>query len=103
MLYIIQSTDKVPVWQVEDMGTHLGEGMKQHKGKQELFTFSNSVAFNISIYRQTLYMYRLQRDLNECRIQKSLYNSLDKCLQVAELSSFTKKMPDTDYGESVGM
>lgn len=77
--------------------------MKQHKGKQELFTFSNSVAFNISIYRQTLYMYRLQRDLNERRIQKSLYNSLDKCLQVAELSSFTKKMPDGDYGESLGM
>lgn len=30
---------------------------KQHKGKQELFTFNNSVAFNISIYRQTLSIY----------------------------------------------
>lgn len=60
MLYIFQSTHKLPVWQVEKIGIHLGKVMKKKKntkGKQELFTFNNSVAFNISIYIHTLSIY----------------------------------------------
>lgn len=59
MLYIFQSTHKLPIWQVEKIGIHLGKVMKKktHKGKQELFTFINSVAFNISIYIHILSIY----------------------------------------------
>lgn len=106
MLYIFQSTHKLPVWQAEKIGIHIGKVMKKktnHKGEQELFTFNNSVAFNTSIYiHNSLYMYRLRWDPSEAyskherKIQKPLDNSLDKCLQVAELSSFTKQILHPD-------
>lgn len=66
-LYIFQSTHKLPMWQVEKIGIHLGKVMKEknHRGKQELFTFNNSVAFNTSIYKQALFMYRLHWEPSE--------------------------------------
>lgn len=57
------------MWQVEKIGIHLGKVMKEKKKNteenKELFTFNNSVAFNTSIYKQALFMYRLRWEPSE--------------------------------------
>lgn len=100
-LYIFQSTHKLPMWQVEKIGIHLGKVMKEkknHRGKQELFTFNNSVAFNTSIYKQALIYVQTalgakrSYSKHKRKIQNPSVIHLNKRLQVAEISQFTKKI-----------
>lgn len=108
-MYILKYTQTACLagWENRNTSWEGHEG-KNHKEKQELFTFNNSVAFNISIYIHTLSIYVQTAMGSEWSLfqtqkknTKPLNNSLDKCLQVAELSSFTKKILYTDETTSI--